>query len=195
MPASRLQQIIDDRKSGKGEANKEQQAIKNKLAELRGQFQALVVRSTCARWVLLAWRQMGGDGQRSALARCCQHLADLAALREPCLPPPPPADPCTAAAAAASRTSRARLQSQKQQTRAQLDLASKARDSARSSMKELKGTMKFTKGGWVLAWGGWRAAGGAGCLQKGSRLGAVGPARLADGPAPGARRYVRLRAY
>ena len=48
-----------------------------------------------------------------------------------------------------------RLQGQKQQMRAQLDLASKARDSARSSMKELKSSLKFTKGAWPAGVGGW----------------------------------------
>lgn len=38
------------------------------------------------------------------------------------------------------------LQAQKGQLRQQLDAASKARESARASMKELRGTMKFTKG-------------------------------------------------
>lgn len=38
------------------------------------------------------------------------------------------------------------VQSQKSQLRTQLDAASKARESARTSMKELRGTLKFTKG-------------------------------------------------
>lgn len=39
------------------------------------------------------------------------------------------------------------LQAQKGQLRSQLDVASKARESARSSMKELRSSLKFTKGG------------------------------------------------
>lgn len=46
------------------------------------------------------------------------------------------------------------LQAQKTQLRSQLDSASKARESARASMKELRGSMKFTKGG-VLSDGNW----------------------------------------
>lgn len=49
-----------------------------------------------------------------------------------------------------------RPQSQKNQLRGQLDMASKARESARVSMKELRSSMKFTKGApasWVLALG------------------------------------------
>jgi hypothetical protein len=38
------------------------------------------------------------------------------------------------------------VQAQKNQLRSQLDGASKARESARLSMKELRGSMKFTKG-------------------------------------------------
>ena len=37
-------------------------------------------------------------------------------------------------------------QSQKQQLRSQLDVASKARENARTSMKELRSSVKFTKG-------------------------------------------------
>lgn len=44
----------------------------------------------------------------------------------------------------------ARLQSQKQQLRQQLDVASKARENARSSMKELRSSVKFTKGAFFV---------------------------------------------
>ncbi|KAL4430001.1 hypothetical protein ABPG77_004371 [Micractinium sp. CCAP 211/92] len=72
-----IKEEIDGKRAGRGKGSAEQQAVKNKLAELRGQFQALV--------------------------------------------------------------------SQKNQLRSQLELASKARESARSSMKELRSSMKFTK--------------------------------------------------
>lgn len=45
LPSCPLQETIDERKSGRGKAGSEQQAVKNKLAELRGQFQSLVVRA------------------------------------------------------------------------------------------------------------------------------------------------------
>ncbi len=57
----------------------------------------------------------------------------------------------------------ARLQSQKQQLRQQLDVASKARENARSSMKELRSSVKFTKGAFFVLY----------CLCL-PRLGALG---------------------
>ena len=61
----------------------------------------------------------------------------------------PPAQPAAAQhpPAPPSAPRRFASQSQKNQLRAQLDVASKARESARASMKELRGSMKFTKGG------------------------------------------------
>lgn len=40
-----IKEIIDGKRSGKGKGSSEQQTVKNKLAELRGQFQTLVVRA------------------------------------------------------------------------------------------------------------------------------------------------------
>lgn len=57
-------------------------------------------------------------------------------------------------------------QSQKQQLRQQLEVASKARENARSSMKELRSSVKFTKGALLLpsACGlGWRSHGVLAC--------------------------------
>jgi hypothetical protein len=43
-----IKETIDAKRSGKSKGSGEQQAIKNKLAELRGQFQTLVVSETAA---------------------------------------------------------------------------------------------------------------------------------------------------
>ena len=56
------------------------------------------------------------------------------------------------------------LQSQKQQLRQQLEVASKARENARSSMKELRSSVKFTKGALLLPSAcGWRSHGVLAC--------------------------------
>jgi len=38
-----IKQALDDKRKGRGAGSTEQQAIKSKLSELRGQFQALLV--------------------------------------------------------------------------------------------------------------------------------------------------------
>lgn len=44
-----IKETIDNKRGGRSKASQEQQAVKNKLAELRGQFQQLVVRAGACR--------------------------------------------------------------------------------------------------------------------------------------------------
>lgn len=72
-----IKEEIDGKRAGRGKGSAEQQAVKNKLAELRGQFQALVVRA-------LPWPQLKavpllpllpGICDRTFAGRCCMNSA------------------------------------------------------------------------------------------------------------------------
>lgn len=57
-----IKEEIDGKRSGKGKGSAEQQAVKNKLAELRGQFQQLVVRAGVLQWAARRRRGRRGPG-------------------------------------------------------------------------------------------------------------------------------------
>ena len=163
--------------TGRSKGSAEQQALKSKLAEMRTQFQQLLVRACAAGCTrapaspVLRW----AIGPAASAFGCSAALSLLLPPRRlPCLPrarthaPPAPA----------RRPLRpARPQSQKQQLRSQLDMASKARESARSSMKELRSTVKFTKGAARSSGSG---SGRGHMWLLASRLGSSGPCLLAD---------------
>jgi hypothetical protein len=86
----------------------------------------------------------------------------LPALRGTCTSQPPPPPPRDTRPLPACLPACPLPQSQKTQLRSQLDVAAKARESARTSMKELRGSLKFTKGAAVAVTrgGGGGAVGG-----------------------------------
>lgn len=155
-----IKEEIDGKRAGRGKGSSEQQAVKNKLAELRGQFQALVVRGRaqcpaaagCLPPPLpplpaICDRTFAGC---CTLLRAAAHIVLTSCVQASCSPPQRKPQLMQLAAAAPPPSAPSPLpscpQSQKNQLRSQLEMASKARESARSSMKELRSSMKFTKG-------------------------------------------------